>query len=60
TAEDGGLPPSAVAVVSPYDPTARYARRGHITRTSTGSPGRGLGGPPETEPTAKIPDRVRT
>ncbi|WP_406307396.1 IS1182 family transposase [Streptomyces sp. NBC_00885] len=32
TAEDGGLPPSAVAVVSPYDPTARYARRGHVTR----------------------------
>ncbi|MEU5151233.1 hypothetical protein AB0G42_29205 [Streptomyces yangpuensis] len=31
TTEDGGLPPSAVAVVSPYDPTARYARRGHIT-----------------------------
>ncbi|WP_405670624.1 transposase [Streptomyces sp. NBC_01530] len=27
TAEDGGLPPSAVAVVSPYDPTARYAPR---------------------------------
>lgn len=32
TAEDGGLPPSAVAIVSPYDPTARYARRGHVTR----------------------------
>lgn len=32
TVEDGGLPPSAVAVVSPYDPTARYARRGHVTR----------------------------
>ncbi|WP_432040563.1 transposase [Streptomyces cucumeris] len=32
TVEDGGLPPSSVAVVSPYDPTARYARRGHITR----------------------------
>ncbi|WP_258534540.1 hypothetical protein [Streptomyces sp. PT12] len=32
TAEDGGLPPSAVAVVSPCDPTARYARRGHVTR----------------------------
>ncbi|MFQ6856363.1 transposase, partial [Streptomyces sp. 35M1] len=42
TVEDGGLPPSAVAVVSPYDPTARYARRGdtrwqgfvaHLTET---------------------------
>ncbi|MEU6890177.1 transposase, partial [Streptomyces viridosporus] len=32
TAEGGGLPPSAVAVVSPYDPTARSARRGHVTR----------------------------
>ncbi|MFE7712295.1 IS1182 family transposase [Streptomyces sp. NPDC057486] len=32
TAEDGGLPPSSIAVVSPYDPTVRYARRGHITR----------------------------
>jgi hypothetical protein len=29
TAEDGG--PPAIAVVSPYDPTARYARRGHVT-----------------------------
>ncbi|MFF8595895.1 hypothetical protein ACF061_31585 [Streptomyces sp. NPDC015220] len=27
TAEDGGLPPSAVAAVSPHDPTARYACR---------------------------------
>nr|WP_234356991.1 transposase [Streptomyces sp. NBRC 110028] len=32
TAEDGGLPPSAVAVVPPYEPTARYARSGHATR----------------------------
>lgn len=32
TAEDGGLPHSAVAILSPYDPTARYARRGHATR----------------------------
>lgn len=32
TTEDGGLPPSAVTVVSPYDTTARYARRGHVTR----------------------------
>ncbi|MFF0428378.1 IS1182 family transposase [Streptomyces sp. NPDC004520] len=30
TAEDGGLPPSASAVVSPYDVTARYVRHGHI------------------------------
>ncbi|MEV0403078.1 hypothetical protein [Actinoallomurus sp. NPDC050550] len=32
TEEDGGLPPSSVAIVSPYDVTARYARRGQITR----------------------------
>jgi transposase len=32
TADDGGLPPSSSAIVSPYDPTARYARRGQITR----------------------------
>ena len=32
TAEDGGLPPSASAVVSPYDTTARYVRHGHIIR----------------------------
>lgn len=32
TAEDGGLPPSAAAVVSPYDTTARYVRHGHIIR----------------------------
>ncbi|MGP4091375.1 transposase [Streptomyces sp. KR55] len=30
--EDGGLPPSSVAVVSPYDTSARYARRGQTTR----------------------------
>ena len=30
TAEDGGLPPSSPAIVSPYDTTARYARHGHI------------------------------
>ena len=30
TADDGGLPPSASAVVSPYDTTARYVRHGHI------------------------------
>ncbi|MFJ1708446.1 IS1182 family transposase [Kitasatospora sp. NPDC088346] len=30
TGEDGGLPPSALAVVSPYDTTARYVRHGHI------------------------------
>ncbi|MGW2182861.1 transposase [Streptomyces sp. NPDC001732] len=29
------------------------------TWTSTKSPGRGLCGPPETEQTAKIPDRVK-
>ncbi|UKY48569.1 hypothetical protein [Streptomyces inhibens] len=28
TADDGGLPPSSLAIVSPYDPTVRYARRG--------------------------------
>ncbi|WP_265737823.1 IS1182 family transposase [Actinacidiphila oryziradicis] len=32
TPEDGGLPPSATAVVSPYDPQARYSRRGYATR----------------------------
>ncbi|WP_370107030.1 transposase [Streptacidiphilus sp. BW17] len=32
TAEDGGLPPSAAAIVSPYDTTARYVRHGHIIR----------------------------
>src|SRR6185437_14597551 len=29
---DSGLPPSAVRIVSPYDLTARYARRGQVTR----------------------------
>ena len=28
----GGLPPSAARIVSPYDPAARYARRGQVTR----------------------------
>ncbi|WP_433726241.1 transposase [Nocardia sp. CA-129566] len=32
TDDDGGLPPSAVAIVSPYDIQARYARRGQVTR----------------------------
>jgi transposase len=32
TDEDGGLPPSSCAIVSPYDLTARYARRGQLTR----------------------------
>jgi transposase len=32
TAEDAGLPPSSVAIVSPYDIQARYARRGQVTR----------------------------
>jgi hypothetical protein len=32
TDQDGGLPPSSVAIVSPYDLTARYARRGQVTR----------------------------
>jgi hypothetical protein len=27
-----GLPPSAARIVSPYDPAARYARRGQVTR----------------------------
>jgi transposase len=27
-----GLPPSAVRIVSPYDPAARYSRRGQVTR----------------------------
>ncbi|EST18446.1 hypothetical protein M878_44830 [Streptomyces roseochromogenus subsp. oscitans DS 12.976] len=30
TADDGGLPPSSSAIVSPYDTTARYVRHGHI------------------------------
>jgi hypothetical protein len=30
TADDGGLPPSSSAVVSPYDTSARYVRHGHI------------------------------
>lgn len=30
TADDGGLPPSASAIVSPYDTAARYVRHGHI------------------------------
>lgn len=32
TDEEGGLPPSSRAIVSPYDPSARYARRGQTTR----------------------------
>ncbi|MEU2982685.1 transposase [Streptomyces hirsutus] len=32
TPEDGGLPPSGTAIVSPYDTQARYSRRGHATR----------------------------
>jgi len=32
TDEEGGLPLSSRAIVSPYDPTARYARRGQTTR----------------------------
>lgn len=31
-ADDSGLPPSANRIVSPYDLTARYARRGQVTR----------------------------
>jgi hypothetical protein len=38
TEEDGGLPPSSVAIVSPYDVTARYARRGQVTRWRDSSP----------------------
>jgi hypothetical protein len=30
TVDDGGLPPSSAAIVSPYDTTARYVRHGHI------------------------------
>ncbi|MFK4101245.1 hypothetical protein ACI2L1_14425 [Streptomyces sp. NPDC019531] len=30
TADDGGLPPSSSAIVSPCDTTARYVRHGHI------------------------------
>lgn len=30
TADDGGLPPSSSAIISPYDTTARYVRHGHI------------------------------
>ncbi|MGW7445702.1 hypothetical protein [Kitasatospora sp. NPDC054795] len=32
TPDDGGLPPSSAAIVSPYDTTARYVRHGHIIR----------------------------
>lgn len=32
TADDGGLPPSSSAILSPYDTTARYVRHGHIIR----------------------------
>jgi transposase len=32
TTDDNGLPPSASAIVSPYDTTARYVRHGHIIR----------------------------
>ncbi|MFF0401819.1 IS1182 family transposase [Streptomyces sp. NPDC005248] len=32
TKEDGGLPPSSLVIVSPYDTTARYVRHGHIIR----------------------------
>ncbi|MFI9511218.1 IS1182 family transposase [Nocardia sp. NPDC052566] len=32
TDDDGGLPPASVAIVSPYDISARYARRGQVTR----------------------------
>jgi transposase len=32
TEDEGGLPTSSRAIVSPYDPTARYARRGQTTR----------------------------
>ncbi|MGW0819352.1 hypothetical protein ACWD00_40255 [Streptomyces viridiviolaceus] len=32
TDDDGGLPPSSSAIVSPYDITARYVRHGHIIR----------------------------
>ncbi|MGW4123108.1 hypothetical protein [Nocardia sp. NPDC004711] len=32
TDDDGGLPSSSVAIVSPYDTSARYARRGQVTR----------------------------
>ncbi|MDX3101498.1 transposase [Nonomuraea angiospora] len=30
--DDSGLPPSAKRIISPYDLTARYARRGQVTR----------------------------
>jgi transposase len=32
TPDEGGLPPSSTAIVSPYDLQARYARRGQVTR----------------------------
>ena len=35
---DAGLPPSAARVVSPYDPAARYSRRGQVTRWAATSP----------------------
>ena len=35
---DAGLPPSAARIVSPYDPAARYSRRGQVTRWTGYSP----------------------
>jgi hypothetical protein len=38
TDDDGGLPPSSLAIVSPYDPTARYARGGRPPAGRNSSP----------------------
>jgi IS5 family transposase len=57
TDDDGGLPPSSRAIVSPYDPIARYARRGQTTRwkgfLAQGQVSKGWHGPyPTSSPTA--------
>jgi hypothetical protein len=38
TDEDGGVPPSSVAIVSPYDTSARYVRRGRSPAGRGSSP----------------------
>ena len=46
-----GLPPSAARIVSPYDPAARYSRRGQVTRW-TGYPAHVTETCAETAPTS--------
>ncbi|WP_202970668.1 transposase [Saccharothrix sp. ALI-22-I] len=71
--EGSGLPPSANRIVSPYDPTARYARRGqvtrwqgflaHVTETCSGdSPNviTDVATMPATSPDAEVPPGVHT